>query len=65
MYRIYSEDGSYKYGYAQHFIVDTKEDLNEILSTMPDLNMGSMAFCIGDMKFYILNGEDQWIELEF
>lgn len=65
MYRIYSEDGSYKYGFAQNFVVDSKEDLDDILSALPDLKMGSMAFCIGEMDFYILNGEGEWVEVDF
>ena len=65
MYRIYSEDGSPKFGYTQNFVVDNQQDLQDIIDNMPDLKMGSMAFCIENMEFYIFDGEGEWEEIKF
>lgn len=63
MVYIYGEHGSPRHGLIQELIVDSMDDLMSLLETDRNLHMGSVAFVISEMKFYILNGEHEWVEV--
>ena len=61
---VRSETGSPKHGYIEEFVVDTKQDLEELLEKDRSMNMGCTAFVIDEMSFYILNGNKQWVKIQ-
>ena len=64
MVYIYGEHGSPRHGQIQELIVDSMDDLMNLLETDRNLAMGSVAFVIAEMCFYILNGDREWVKVE-
>ena len=56
---IYSNSGIKNYG-IKHFILDTQDDLTNIPTTCKP---GSTAFITETSKYYMLNNQNKWIEV--
>lgn len=58
MITIGSNGEKIAYG-IKHYNLDTPDDLNKL----HDSTMGSTCFVISTSKYYMLNGQKQWIEI--
>ena len=61
MINIGSNGQKIAYG-IKHYNIDNIEDL-EILKDSNNLAVGSTCFVISESKYYMLNGNEEWIEI--
>lgn len=61
MINIHSNNNQVAYG-IQHFILDTLSDL-QTLNKRQSLKPGSTIFVIDTSKYFMLNGQKSWIEI--
>ena len=61
MIRLTATNGKAQYN-QDEYVVDTVEELNEILKTRSS-EMGSTAFVIATSQVFMLNGNKEWKEI--